>query len=212
MNVTVGGKCAMVSALKVEEQLREIGFSARGWGRGEVRELCKVLADDEIILQCANGYYQNGFAMLVATNQRLILVDRKPMFLTLEAIWYDKIGQVYYNHRLLNSTLCISSPNKDISFTSVNQGRLRQILSYAQERMMAARGQNQIFSGSVRQDYPSNFPQFVHQHPISVASQANTVTLPPTDPLVDAIKDTPEVSNIYSATSLPFTRHRYFSR
>src|ERR1700679_3928209 len=139
----------MVSLLKIEEQLHEIGFRAHGWGRGEIKELCKILSDDEVILQCANGYYQNGFAMLLATNQRLLLVDQKPMFLTLEAIWYDKIGQIDYYHRLLNSTLCISSPSKDLRFTSVNQSRLRQILAYAQERMMAARGQNPVFGGSV---------------------------------------------------------------
>jgi hypothetical protein len=202
----------MVSILKIEEQLHEIGFRVHGWGRGEVKELCKILTDDEVILQCANGYYQNGFAMLLATNQRLLLVDQKPMFLTLEAIWYDKIGQIDYNHRLLNATLNISSPNKDINFTSMNQIRLRQILAYAQERMMAARGQNPVLSGTIYQDHPSNFPQTALPYQNTTSTQVNITEPPVVDPLAATIQDTPEPKNIYSATSLPFTRHRYFSR
>lgn len=203
----------MVSILKIEEQLHEIGFRVHGWGRGEVKELCKILTDDEVILQCANGYYQNGFAMLLATNQRLLLVDQKPMFLTLEAIWYEKIGQIDYNHRLLNATLNISSPNKDINFTSMNQIRLRQILAYAQERIMAARGQqNPIISGTTHQAHPDNSPQAALPYQNTTSTQVNITEQPVVDPLVATIQDTPEPTNIYSATSLPFTRHRYFSR
>ena len=198
----------MVSILNVEEQLRKIGFRSHGWGKGEIRELSKVLSDDEIILQCVNGYYQNGFAMLVATNQRLVLVDSKPMFLTLEAIWYDKIGQLDYNHRLLNSTICISSPNKDLQFTSMNQPRLRQILAYAQERMMASRGINPIYAVQGNQN---NIPQFAYPYNNSVYSVPNTPNVPVNDPLATVVQQQPN-DTTRQGTNLHFTRPRYFSR
>jgi len=201
----------MISLLKIEEQLHEIGFRAHGWGRGEIKELCQILADDEVILQCANGYYQNGFAMLVATNQRLLLVDQKPMFLTLEAVWYDKIGQIEYNHRLLNSTLCISSPSKDIKFTSMNQIRLRQILAYAQEKMIEARAP-QVINGVARQEFSSGYPQPVVPYQNTTTTQVVTTELPTVDPLAATVQDASQPRRVYSATSLPFTRHRYFSR
>jgi len=201
----------MISLLKIEEQLHEIGFRTHGWGRGEIKELCNILADDEVILQCANGYYQNGFAMLVATNQRLLLVDQKPMFLTLEAVWYDKIGQIEYNHRLLNATLCISSPSKDINFTSVNQIRLRQILAYAQEKMIASRGPNQV-QNAFRQEYPGNYPQSMAPYQNTTTTTQTITSEPPiVDALAASVQELPQ-KKIYSATSLPFTRHRYFSR
>jgi len=140
----------MVTLQEVESQFKAIGFNFRAWGRGEVKELCKILADGETIKQCANGYYQNGFAMLVATNQRLLLVDRKPLFLTLEAIWYDKIGQIDFYHRMLNATICISSPNKDLNFTSWSHGRLRQILAFSQQKMMAAKAGEALEEGERR--------------------------------------------------------------
>jgi hypothetical protein len=211
MNVTSRGDQKMISLLKIEEQLHEIGFRTHGWGKGEVKELCKILADDEVILQCVNGYYQNGFAMLLATNQRLLLVDQKPMFLTIEAVWYDKIGQIEYNHRLLNSNLCISSPSKDIKFTSMNQIRLRQILAYAQEKMIAARGPNQAYGGYGRPEYANDYPQTAIPYQNSTTTQAVTTEPPVVDALAATVQEAPKTGSIYSATSLPFTRHRYFS-
>jgi hypothetical protein len=210
MSVTSRGDQKVISLLKIEEQLHEIGFRAHGWGRGEIKELCKIMADDEVILQCANGYYQNGFAMLVATTHRLLLIDQKPMFLTVEAVWYDKIGQIEYNHRLLNSNLCISSPSKDIKFTSANQTRLRQILAYAQEKMIAARGPNQVLAEPARQEYFNNHPRTAMPYQNSTTTQAITTEPAAVDPLAATVQEGPKGS-IYSAASLPFTRHRYFS-
>jgi hypothetical protein len=202
----------MISLLKIEEQLHQIGFRTHGWGRGEIKELCQIMADDEVILQCVNGYYQNGFAMLVATSHRLLLVDQKPMFLTVEAVWYDKIGQIEYNHRLLNSNLCISSPSKDIKFTSANQARLRQILAYAQEKMIASRGAGAVPLEPPRQESPSNQPQAAIPYQNSTTTQViNTEPPQVVDPLAATVQDVPQSRSIYSTTSLPFTRHRYFS-
>ena len=201
----------MMSLLKVEEQLHEIGFRTHGWGRGEVKELRKILADDEVILQCVNGYYQNGFAMLIATSQRLLLVDQKPMFLTIEAIWYNMIAQIEYNHRLLNSNMCISSPSKDIKFTSMNQIRLRQILAYAQERMIAARGPNQIFGGPGHPEHLNDYPKAAIPYQNSTTTQTVITEPPVVDALAATVQEEPKAGSIYSTASLPFTRHRYFS-
>src|SRR5579862_3274748 len=123
----------MVSLQNVEEQLKRLGCNFRFWGRAEIKELSVVLMPDEVIAQCTNGHYEGGFALLVATDRRLILVDRKPMFLTLEAISYDMISQVDFNHRLMDATLHIFTFNKCLDFTSWNHKRLRTILAYTQD-------------------------------------------------------------------------------
>ena len=125
----------MIGLRECNKQLKQIGYNFRFWMRSEIRELSRVLDEEEVIKQCVNGHYSGGFAVLAATNQRLLLIDRKPMFLTLEVIWYDKIGQIDYNHRLLNATIIISTPNKELMFTSYNSLHLRQVLLYSQEKM-----------------------------------------------------------------------------
>ena len=66
---------------QLEEQLKRIGSNYQFWGRSEIRELAHVLLPGEIIEHCINGYYEGGFALLAATNQRVLLVDKKPFYL-----------------------------------------------------------------------------------------------------------------------------------
>jgi len=135
----------MITKQAVEEQLKRIGFNFRLWGRSEVSELGRILMDDEVIAQCVNGQYSNGFAMLVATNHRVLLVDKKPLlYLTVEDLRFDMITEFNYNHRLLDATIRIYTTNKTLVFTSWNQVRLRKLLEYTQEHVLQMRQQQHM--------------------------------------------------------------------
>lgn len=135
----------MVSRQVVEEQLRRIGCNFRFWGRSEVNELGRILLDDEIIAECVNGEYSNGFALLVATNHRVLLVDKKPMlYLTVEDLRYEMITEFSFSHRMLNATLNIHTTNKALTFSSWNQSRLRRLLEYTQQRVLEMRQQQHM--------------------------------------------------------------------
>lgn len=132
----------MVSLHQVEEQLKHVGCNFRVWGRSEIRELSNVLMPEEVIAQAVNGTYEGGFAMLVVTNYRVLLVDRKPMLLTIEDIRYDMISEVDYHNRLLGSTVRVFTPMRNLVFNSWMPGRLRKCVNYAQQRVMEIRQQN----------------------------------------------------------------------
>lgn len=129
----------MVTKYVIEEQLRRIGCYYKWWGRSEIRELAKILQPHEIIAQCVNGYYEGGFAMLCVTDHRLLLVDHKPMMLTLEDVRFDMIAEVDYSSRLLDGTLTVITPTHKLRFTSWNQVRVRRLMEYTQERVMEMR-------------------------------------------------------------------------
>jgi hypothetical protein len=123
----------------VEEQLKRIGCNFRFWGRPEIRELTNILLPDEIIAGCTNGRYEGGFALLCVTNMRLLLVDRKPMFLTLEDIRFDMVAEIDYSARLFDSTIHVITPNRTLMFKAWSNQRLRKILNYTQQRVMEIR-------------------------------------------------------------------------
>ncbi|HSX35878.1 MAG TPA: PH domain-containing protein [Patescibacteria group bacterium] len=129
----------MTTLAQVEAQLKKIGCNFRWWGRPEIRELAKILMPDEIIAGCVNGRYENGFALLCATNHRLLLIDRKPMFLSLEDIRFDMITEMDFNARLMDSTVFIMTPNRKLSFSCWNRDRLREIMNFTQRRVMEVR-------------------------------------------------------------------------
>lgn len=209
----------MVSQQTVNEQLKKIGVSFNVWGRNEIKELCKILAPDETIKNCVNGHYLGGFAMLVATDHRLLLVDKKPMFLTIEAIWYEKIGQIDFNHRLLNASVCVSTPNKELNFTTWNSGTLRKILLYTQEKMAETK---QIEEGNGRFYADSQVLEYEHEQDLLAQRaeqerfyqlQLKQPTAPKSYKFTNGSKFTrPYDLTLYGATQIPFSRRRYYNR
>ena len=127
----------MISYKRLEEQLKRINFHYKGWGRSEVNELCNIIMPDEEIEECVNGYYEAGFALLVGTKERVLLVDKKPLgYLTVEDLRFDMINELDLHHRLLGAQIKISAGAKTLHFTSMNQVRLRRLLNFVQARMM----------------------------------------------------------------------------
>lgn len=126
----------MVSQQSVEEQLKRIHFNHLSWGTTEVRELHNILLPDENILECVNGLYEGGFALLVATEMRVLLVDKKPLnYLTVEDLRFDMISEIDYSHRLFGARISISTGTKNLKFTSYNQPRLRKLINHVQHHM-----------------------------------------------------------------------------
>jgi len=129
----------MVSMQQVEEQLKRVGCNFKLWGRSEVRELSNVLMPEETVAQAVNGTYEGGFAMLCVTNYRVLLVDRKPMLLTIEDIRYDMMAEVDYHNRLLGATIRVFTPMRNLVFSSWSNMRLRKCVNYIQQRVMEIR-------------------------------------------------------------------------
>jgi len=86
------------------------------FGRRELKVLHKVLWDDETILKIIQGLYNNGFGILVATNRRLVFVDKRILWgVRVEDFPYDKITSIQYETGILFGTVTIfASGNKAV--------------------------------------------------------------------------------------------------
>jgi hypothetical protein len=130
----------MVSKKYVEKQLKRVNFKPNGWGKGEINELPNIILPDEQIYEAVNGIYDGGFALLVATDIRVLLIDQKPMnYLTVEDLRFDMISEMDYSHRLFGARISISSGNKNLKFLSYNQPRLRKLIGHVQHCMAEAK-------------------------------------------------------------------------
>jgi hypothetical protein len=67
------------------------------------------------------------------------LIDRKPMFFTLEDIRFDMISEIDFSARLMDSTVHVITPTHKLIFTAWNQVRLRRLMDYTQEKIMEIR-------------------------------------------------------------------------
>lgn len=126
----------MVDAKTIQKQLKRIKFSGTLWNQAELRELPKIIHEDEEISECVNGFYEGGVALLVATEMRVLLIDKKPLnYLTVEDLRFDMINEIDYNHRLMGASITISTGGKTLKFSSLNQPRLRHLIGLVQEHM-----------------------------------------------------------------------------
>jgi hypothetical protein len=186
----------MADLASVEDQLKRINSNYRFWGRWDAKELANVLLPGETIEHCVNGIYEGGFAQMTATDQRLILIDRKPMYLTLEDIRFDMVSELDYNHRLINSTLKICTPNQTLIFKSYNRPKLRNLFNFAQRRVMEIRHyymeqqgpqttpQPQSLNFSGRRRVPTQ--QFFQQQDLQQQTQPDQQSYPQPDALMSA--------------------------
>ncbi len=213
----------MVSPKSVEDQLKLIHFNQRSWGRTEISELPNILMPDEEIFECVNGYYEGGFALLCATNIRMLLIDKKPLkYLTVEDLRFDMINQIDYSHRLLGAHITVSAGIKNLKFTSLNQRRLRKLIDHIQNRMAEIK-QESLNQGETQQLHLENInqqlqayllAQYEHQAELSrqleqakagsptVLSQPVPVAPPPSTELSDYLF----AQNLLKSYDLPTAR------
>ena len=126
----------MVNPKVIQKQLKDINFGGSPWNQAELRELPKIIHEGEVISECVNGMYEGGVALLVATEMRLLLIDKKPLrFLTVEDLRFDMINEIDFSHRLMNATINVSTGSKNLKFKSYNQSRLRHLINLVQEHM-----------------------------------------------------------------------------
>lgn len=168
----------MVTHYEINRQLKAIGSPIRWWGRAEVRELEHIIVPGETIRYCLNGRYAGGFAMLCITDQRVILIDKKPLYLTLEDIRYDMIAEVDFDQRLIDSTIHVITPSKKLSFTSFKAAMLRKATSYLQNRVMEFRQQHMMQPQDQGQYQQYEQGKLVNKVPQAVTSLQHRVINP----------------------------------
>jgi hypothetical protein len=137
--MNVRGRIDMVDARTIKIQLATINADLPFWVNAEVRELSKLIVPGEVIKHILNGRYKGGAALLCATDLRLLIVDKKPMFLSVEDVRYDMIAEVNYTHQLLEASIHLAAFNKDFWFTSYKKHKLHELTEHIQHKLSEVR-------------------------------------------------------------------------
>ena len=163
----------MTDKQTVKQQLEKIGTDIRFWGRSEANELPKILFPGEQIMHALNGRYERGFALLCATDQRLLLLDKKPLILCFEDMRYEMVSEVDYTEEILTATLKLQTPGRTLRFRSFRISKLRNLTNFIQEEVSRFRHPGH----QEAQSYPvNNQPQLYNEYfQGASASAASTV-------------------------------------
>jgi Bacterial PH domain/Short C-terminal domain len=104
-------------------------------GRKEVKQLPGILWEDERVENLIRGWYASGTGILVATNKRLVFVDKGITKLRVEDFPYDKITSVQYKLGLAGGTLTIFASGNKADIEHVPKDQCKAFGDFIRARM-----------------------------------------------------------------------------
>lgn len=111
---------------QITSQINNLGGLESFLGRREIKELPNVLWGDEVVENIIQGTYNNGNGILVATNRRLVFVDKGLIYgLKVEDFAYDKISSIQYETGLLMGKLTIFTSGNKAIIENVMKSKVR---------------------------------------------------------------------------------------
>lgn len=105
----------------------------------QLAEIPKLMMEREVPLCVVSGFYSAGFATLCATNERLILIDKKIIRLSYEDIRFETINEINYGHQLIFATLNLYLPARKLQFKSWHRPELRHLSQIVEGKMFERR-------------------------------------------------------------------------
>lgn len=121
---------------RVRRELKQLGVSWFGMSTMESAYLPTIIHPDEHIGGVVYGRHPDGFAMMVATDRRILFIDRKPLFENEDEITYDVVSGVSYGHAGLGSTVTLHTRIKDYPIRSYNRKCAHGFVEYIEERCL----------------------------------------------------------------------------
>ena len=110
---------------EIKKQISSISETSKLIGRKEIKELPDILCEDEVVENLIQGFYNNGNGILVATNKRLIFIDKGLLYgLKVEDFPLDKISTIQYSTGMLMGKLTIKALKFNIITYSYDNQRL----------------------------------------------------------------------------------------
>ncbi len=121
---------------RVTEDLKRLGATHIELMSSESSYLPKIIHHKEIIGGIAYGHHEVGYCMLVATNRRVIFLDKKPFFANVDDITYDVVSGVSFGTAGFGSTLTLHTRIKDIKLMTMNDNSAKIFVDYVQLRCL----------------------------------------------------------------------------
>lgn len=121
---------------RIIQELKNLGVSKLALATTESHYLPSIIHENEHIGGVAYGYHPDGFAMLIATDLRVIFLDKKPLFSKEEELTYDVISGVSYGHVAFSSTITLHTRVRDYPIQTFNDTSARIFVEYIESRCL----------------------------------------------------------------------------
>ncbi len=110
----------IVKAKRVKREMLDAGVSIYGLLKAESRYLPKILHDNEHIEAVIYGQHNSSSAMMIATDERIVYLDKKPTVVMFDEVSYEVISGIEFDIHTLFATIVLHTPVRNYEFRFVN--------------------------------------------------------------------------------------------
>jgi hypothetical protein len=121
---------------RIKRELSALGVTKYGLLKQESRYLPNLIHPSEQLGGVVYGRHEDGSVMLVATDRRVIYVDKKPLFVNEDEITYDVVSGVSFSHVGVGSTVTLHTRIKDYRIRTLNQKCAKRFIAYIESRRL----------------------------------------------------------------------------
>jgi len=121
---------------EIMEKIKNLDGASKLLGRKEIKELPNILWEDENVEKLVQGFYEKGNGVSVATNKRLIFVDKSLLGkLRVEDFSYDKISSIQYHTKFLFGNITIFASGNKAKIENIDKKQTRSFADYVRARI-----------------------------------------------------------------------------
>lgn len=106
---------------RIQLEVKNAGVSKVGHWKLGTRYLPHIIHPNEHIGGVVYGWNDEGSVMLVATDRRIIYLDKKPLFFDEDEVTYDVVSGVSFSKAGLASTVVLHTRVKDYKVKTFNE-------------------------------------------------------------------------------------------
>lgn len=172
---------------RIFEELRKAGVSSYGKIKLESDYLPNIIHENEHIMAVAYGrtikeknpsftklMFLADSAMLVATESRVIYLDRKPAYSYSDEITYDVVAGVTYGEQGLFASLTLHTRLGDYVLRYVNEKSAKKFVEYIEKRRLERKNGGEEQKSQPKKSKATKFSQeaeeFLNKHEVAVIS------------------------------------------
>jgi hypothetical protein len=122
---------------RVKRELLDAGSTLYGLMKSETKILPKLLHPGEHIEAVVYGQHHANSVMLVATSERIIYLDKKPMALFLDEVSYEVVSGLEFQIHTLFATLVLHTPVKNYDIRFVNLRCAENFAKHIEDKRLA---------------------------------------------------------------------------
>ena len=121
---------------RINTELRQRGASTYNMWLPETHYIPYLIHHDEHIMGSTYGRYKAGRGVLVATNQRVLFVDKKPLFTHVDEITFAIIGGVTYSRGGIFGHVILHTRLGDYDVRTMNHKNAANFVDYIETQCL----------------------------------------------------------------------------